>query len=227
MSTITADHRVTQVVRTKTDLFRKLLEWGGFGAGAILVAFGVVAIAMGFSGRATVADSLSLEKIVGSADMTPALIAKEAKDAGLTNVANMPTVDVAGKAIDNGTKARAFASYMRIHALEASGGFTYAQMGRFTAKPDAPKAELAVGGGTDNPQFAVIDAASKQPVANGVRNLWVTETALTTALNTSYMADRLGLFGIVVGIALLLSGIGFIVLAFAALHRTKVAVPLI
>jgi len=227
MSTITADHRVTHAARTKSELLRKLLEWGGFGAGAILIAFGVVAIAMGFSGRATVADSLKLEKIVGSADMTPALIAKEAKDAGLTNVANMPTVDVAGKAIDNGARARAFASYMRIHALEASGGFTYAQMGRFTAKPDAPKAELAVGGGTDNPQFAVIDAASKQPVANGVRNLWVTETALTTALNTSYMADRLGLFGIVVGIALLLSGIGFIVLAFAALHRTKVAAPLI
>jgi hypothetical protein len=224
MSTITADHRVTHVARTKSDLLRKLLEWGGFAAGAILVAFGVVAIAMGFSGRATVADSLKLEKIVGSADMTPALIAKEAKDAGLTNVANMPTVDVAGKAIDNGTRARAFASYMRIHTLEASGGFTYAQMGRFTAKPDAPKAELAVGGGTDNPQFAVIDAASKQPVANGVRNLWVTETALTTALNTSYMADRLGLFGIVVGIALLLSGIGFIVLAFAALHRKQIAV---
>ena len=226
MSTITADHRVTHAARTKSELLRKLLEWGGFGAGAILIAFGVVAIAMGFSGRATVADSLKLEKIVGSADMTPALIAKEAKDAGLANVANMPTVDVAGKAIDNGTRARAFASYMRIHALEASGGFTYAQMGRFTAKPDAPKAELAVGGGTDNPQFAVIDATSKQPVANGVRNLWVTETALTTALNTSYMADRLGLFGIVVGIALLLSGIGFIVLAFAALHRPKTAASL-
>ena len=218
MSTITADHRVTQVVRSKSDLMRKLLEWGGFAAGAILVAFGVVAIVMGFSGRATVADSLKLEKIVGSADMTPALIAKEAKDAGLTNV-TLPTVSVAGLAIDSGPRARAFASYMRIHTLEASGGFTYAEMGRFTAKPDAPKAELAVGGGTNNPQFAMIDAASKQPVANGVRNLWVTETALTTALNTSYMADRLGLFGIVVGIALLLSGIGFIVLAFAALHR--------
>jgi hypothetical protein len=227
MSTITADHRVTQVVRTKSDLMRKFFEWGGFAAGAILVAFGVVAIAMGFSGRATVADSLKLEKIVGSAHMTPALIAQEAKDPGLTNVANKPTVSVAGLAIDNGTRARAFASYMRIHALEASGGFTYAQMGRFTAKPGAPKAELAVGGGTDNPQFAMIDAASKQPVANGARNLWVTETALTTALNTSYMADRLGLFGIVVGIALLLSGIGFIVLAFAALHRPKSAASLI
>ena len=61
-----------------------------------------------------------------------------------------------GKAINNGTRARAFASYMRIHALEASGGYTYAQMGRFQAKPDAPKAELAVGGGTDNPQWALI-----------------------------------------------------------------------
>ena len=204
---------------------RKLLEWGGFAAGAILVSFGVAAIIMGFTGRSTVSDSLKQEKIVGSADMTPALIAKEAKDAGLTNVANLPTVSVAGKAIDSGPRARAFASYMRVHALEASGGFTYSQMGRFTAKPDAPKAQLAVGGGTDNPQYALIDQASKQPVANGARNLWVTETALTTALNTSYMADRLGLFGIVVGFALLLSGIGFIILAFAALHRTKIASP--
>ena len=224
MSTITAENRATKTVRQRSDLARKLFEWGGFGAGAVLVAFGVVAIVMGFSGRATVTDSLKQEKIVGSADMTPALIAKEAKEAGLTNVANMPTVSVAGKAINSGPRARAFASYMRIHALEATGGYTYAQMGRFTAKPNTPKAQLAVGGGTDNPAYALIDQASKQPVANGVRNLWVTETALTTALNTSYMADRLGLFGIVVGVALLLSGIGFIVLAFAALHRKQVAV---
>ena len=222
MSTITADKRVTSATRQRSDLIRKLFEWGGFAAGAVLIAFGVVAIIMGFSGRATVADSLKQEKIVGSADMTPALIAKEAKAAGLTNV-DLPTVAVAGEQINSGPRARAFASYMRIHALEATGGYTYAQMGRFQAKPDAPKAQLAVGGGTDNPQFALIDTATKQPVANGARNLWVTETALATALNTSYMADRLGLFGIVVGIALLLSGIGFIVLAFAALHRKWMA----
>jgi len=69
----------------------------------------------------------------------------------------------------------------------------------------------------------VADVKTKQPVANGARNLWVTETALTTALNTSYMADRLGVFGIVVGIALLLSGVGFVVLSFAALHRKRTA----
>ena len=224
MSTITADQRVSTAVRERSDLFRKLLKWGGFGAGAVLVAFGVVAIIMGFSGRATVANSLKVEKIVGSADMTPALIAKEAKDAGLVGI-DLPTVAVAGESINSGPRARAFASYMRIHALEATGGFTYAQMGRFQAKPDAAKADLAVGGGTDNAAAALVDPATKQPVANGIRNLWVTETALTTALNTSYMADRLGLFGIVVGIALLLSGIGFIILAFAALHRPRVAAP--
>jgi hypothetical protein len=222
MSTITADNRVTKAVAAKSDLLRKLFEWGGFGAGAILVAFGVAAIAMGFSGRSTVADSLKQEKIVGTADMTPALIAEEAKAAGLTNV-DLPTVAVAGKQVNSGPRARAFASYMRIHALEATGGYTYAEMGRFAAKPGTPKAQLAVGGGTDNPQYAQVDTATKQPVANGARNLWVTETALTTALNTSYMADRLGLFGIVVGVALLLSGIGFIVLAFAALHRKQIA----
>ena len=221
MSSITADNRVETASRGKSDLLRTLLEWGGFAAGAILVTFGIVAIVMGFNGRSTVSDSLKLEKIVGSSDMTPALIAKEAKDAGLTGV-SLPTKAVAGQQINSGDSARTFAQYMRIHALEATGGFTYAQMGRFQAKTDTPKAQLAVGGGTDNPQWALMDSATKQPVANGARNLWVTETALTTALNTSYMADKLGLFGIVVGFALLLSGIGFTILAFAALHRKKV-----
>ena len=43
--------------------------------------------------------------------------------------------------------------------------------------------------------------------------MWVTETALSTALNVSYMATQLSLFSLVVGIALLLAGVGFIVLA--------------
>jgi hypothetical protein len=221
MSTYT-ENRVTTVVRKKREGIRLFLELGGFIAGAVLVAFGVAAIVMGFNGRSTVADSLTQEKIVGGADMTPALIAKEAQEAGLTGV-DLPTVAVAGKAINSGERARAFASYMRIHALLATGGYTYAQMGRMQALPNTPKSELAPGGGTDNPKWAVMDEATKQPVSNGARNVWVTETALSTALNTSYMAEKLGLFGIVVGIALFLSGIGFIVLAYAALHRKRSA----
>jgi hypothetical protein len=221
MSTYT-ENRVTTVVRKKREGIRLFLELGGFIAGALLVAFGVAAIVMGFNGRSTVADSLTQEKIVGGADMTPALIAKEAQEAGLTGV-DLPTVAVAGKAINSGERAREFASYMRIHALLATGGYTYAQMGRMQALPNTPKSELAPGGGTDNPKWAVMDEATKQPVSNGARNVWVTETALSTALNTSYMAEKLGLFGIVVGIALFLSGIGFIVLAYAALHRKRSA----
>jgi hypothetical protein len=217
-----SENRVVTAVRTRSSSIRRFLELGGFIAGAVLIAFGVVAILMGFNGRSTVVDSLKQEKIVGGADMTPALIAKEAQEAGLTGV-DLPTVAVAGKAINSGERARAFASYMRIHALLATGGYTYAQMGRMQALPNTPKSELAPGGGTDNPKWAVMDEATKQPVSNGARNIWVTETALSTALNTSYMADKLGLFGIVVGFALFLSGIGFIVLAYAALHRKRAA----
>ena len=56
-------------------------------------------------------------------------------------------------------------------------------------------------------------------MSNGARNVWITETALTTALNSSYMASQLGLFGIVVGIALLLSGFGFAILAVGGALR--------
>ena len=40
----------------------------------------------------------------------------------------------------------------------------------------------------------------------------MTQTALTTALNTSFFAERVALFSIVMGAALLLTGIGFFVL---------------
>jgi hypothetical protein len=198
------------------------MEWGGFAAGAILVVFGVVTIVMGFSGRSTVSDKLEQEKISGTPDMTPALTEKAIKEAKLKGV-NAPDCTVADKAIDSGPRARCFADYMRIHALEGTGGYVYSQMGRFEAKPGAPKAELAAGGGTDNEKFAAIDPKTKQPATNGARNVWVTETALATALNTSYMAERISTFGIVVGVALLLSGIGFIVLAFAALRPGRKA----
>jgi multisubunit Na+/H+ antiporter MnhC subunit len=58
-------------------------------------------------------------------------------------------------------------------------------------------------------------------VANGRRDIWVTYTALTTALNSSYMATQMALFGIVVGIALLLAGLGFAILAIGGALRNR------
>ena len=91
------------------------------------------------------------------------------------------------------------------------------------SQPGAPASQLAQGGGTNNPEYALVDPQTKQPVANGARDIWVTETALTTGLNTSYMAEQLGNFGIVVGIALLLSGLGFGVLTVGGALRRRTA----
>jgi len=198
---------------------RKFFEFGGVAAAAILIAFGIAAIVMGVNGRSTVHNSLGLEKIVGTPDMTPAAIKKAGTEAGLPASTKYPTVSVAGKQINTGERARTFAQYMRIHALEATHGMTYAEMGRWLAKPGAPKSALDALGATSNPKWALVDPKTKQPVENGLRNLWVTETALTTALNTSYMAEQLSIFGIVVGVALLLSGFGFAILAIGGALR--------
>jgi len=88
----------------------------------------------------------------------------------------------------------------------------------YLAKPGTPKADLTPDGATSNAAYAQIDPKTNQPVSNGARNVWVTETALTTALNVSFMASQLSLFSIVVGLALLLTGIGFVVLDYVALH---------
>jgi len=199
---------------------RKALEIGGFIAAAVLIAFGVVAITMGVNGRHTVSNSLANEYIVGSPDMTPTAIKAEAQKAGIASaVKQWPTENIANQKIDTGAEARQMAMYMHIHSLEATGGYTYAQMGQFTAKPGTPKSQLMPGGGTSNAEFAVIDPKTQQPVPNGARQVWVTYNALGTALNTSYMASQLALFGIVVGIALLLTGIGFAVLAVGGTLR--------
>jgi hypothetical protein len=192
---------------------RRWLQYGGFAAGIVLIIFGAVAIAMGANGRSTVRDNLRQEQIVGSSDMTPAGIKAEAGKAGLTGV-SFPSCSVAGVTVTTGAEARCFASYMRIHALEASGGQTYSQMARYAS---------ADGKGT-NDAAAATKGSNGQPLDNPARTVWISETAFSTALNVSYMADQLALFGVVVGIALLLSGIGFIVLAAFGMVRLASAV---
>ena len=179
---------------------KKWFQWGGVAASVLLIAFGIGCIAIGFSGRSEVQSDLQKEMIVGTPDMTPAGITQEVKNAKLQNV-SIPSCSVAGQKIDTGAKAKCFAEYMRIHTLEATGGQVYATMGRYLtpsgqATNDASKAAMVNG----------------QPKENAARNIWVTETALTTALNTSYFATQVALFSIVMGAALLLTGIGFFIL---------------
>jgi hypothetical protein len=186
----------------------KLFRYGGLVASAVLIVFGIASIGMGAAGHNTVRDNLKAEQIVGTPDMTPKAIAAEAKAAKLTNV-DLPSCSVAGKTIDTGSKARCFAQYMRVHALEGTGGQVYSEMGRYLDTN---------GKATNDENAAAMDPKSGKPVENGARNLWVTETALSTALNTSYFAENVALFSIVMGIALLLTGIGFLVVSLELLR---------
>jgi hypothetical protein len=180
---------------------RKFFEYGGWIAGAVLIVFGVIAIVMGVNGRSEVRDALAAQKITATPDA-----------AEITNGKLQP-----GEAIKTGAQAKQFAKVMEHHALEATKGQHYAEMGRFLTTSGQPTSDEAQ---------AAKDPKTGQPVENGLRNLWVTETALTTALNMSYMAEQLSLFGIVVGVALLLTGIGFLVLSIGgALRRAESVEP--
>jgi len=196
---------------------RKVFEIGGIVAAVILVGFGVAAIVLGANGRSTVKTDLAEQKITGTPDMTPQAIKSEAAKAGLdVSTLPIPSCTVANQAIDTGSKARCFAQYMTIHALEATGGLYYSQMPRYAT---------ANGKGT-NEEAAALKSSTGTPVENPARNVWIDETALSTALNASYMADQTSVFGIVVGIALLLSGVGFAILAAGGALRTGRSRPL-
>jgi hypothetical protein len=186
----------------------KLFSIGGYVAATVLIVLGVGLVVVGGIGRNYIQDQLAREAIVGSDDMTPSKTDAAIKEAGLQDV-SAPSCTVAGDDVDTGKEAKCFADYMRIHTLEATGGRTYAQMPQYATKD---------GKGTNDPSQAE-KGPDGSPQSNEARNIWVNETALTNALYTSYFAENVSLFAIIVGIAMLLVGIGFVVLTVFARRR--------
>ncbi len=170
----------------KELVMSKVFQYGGIVASIILIAFGAGSIVTGFNGRDRVHNDLAREQIVGTPDSS-----------------------IPNQLVNNGTKAEAFAKTMRKHTLEATGGQTYAQMGRYMGKNGKP---------TNDQKLAAVNPKTGQPVDNPLRNLWVTETALTTALHSSYFAESVATFAIVMGFALMLTGGGFLVLTLRVLR---------
>ncbi len=165
---------------------KKVFAYGGIAASIVLVAFGAGAVAIGATGLSDVRNEITAQGITATDDA-----------AELTNGRLQP-----GQAIKTGADARAFADIMEHHVLESTEGKRYAEMGRF----------VTPSGGDTSDEALAAKTPDGRPVENGLRNMWVTETALTTALNTAFFAERVALFSIVMGIALLLTGIGFLVL---------------
>ncbi len=167
-------------------VMKKWFGYGGIAASVILVAFGAGAIGIGVNGYNEVRNEIAAQNITAGDDA-----------AEITNGKLQP-----GQAIKTGADARAFADIMEFHTLAATDDRRYAEMGRF----------LTADGKDTSDEALAAKTAEGRPVENGLRNMWVTETALTTALNTAFFAERVALFSIVMGIALLLTGIGFLVL---------------
>jgi hypothetical protein len=163
----------------------KLYIYAGIAASIVLVAFGAGSMYMGFDGRDRVRDDIAREQIVGTDDSS-----------------------IAGQKVDTGSEAQTFAAVIRKHTLEATGGQTYAQMGRFLDENGNPTSDEAA---------AAKDPKTGEPVENGLRNMWINSTALSTALNTAYFAESVATFAIVMGVAMLLTGIGFLVLTVRVL----------
>ena len=185
---------------------RKALEFGGYAAAVILVGFGIASLVVSIVGRSEVQDNLAREQIEGTPDMTPEGIQESVQAAGI-EVSDLPTCSVAGELVDTGSEAKCFADYMRVHALEATGGRVYAEMGRYLTES---------GEETNDPAEAA--KQDGQPVPNQARDIWVTETALSTALYMGFFGETVSMFGILVAIALIIAGIGFGILAYATLR---------
>jgi hypothetical protein len=129
-------------------------------------------------------------------------------DLAREQIVGTPDSKIPGRLVDSGSEAQDFAAVIREHTLEATGGQTYAQMDRFLDENGNPTSDEAQ---------AAKDPRTGEPVENGLRDMWVTSTALTTALNTAYFAESTATFVIVMGIAMLLTGIGFLVLTLRLL----------
>jgi hypothetical protein len=172
---------------------RRLFQFGGYFASGILILLGAGTILVGALGFSEVRDTIAEEKITATPDA-------RAQGADLDP----------GQVIDTGAEAKEFAKIIRAHVLEITGGRTYAEMGRF----------LTPSGEETNDEAEAATDEQGNPVPNSLRDIWVTATSLTTALNTAFLAERIALFSIVMGVALLLTGVGFLVLTISVLRPT-------
>lgn len=179
------------------------LRVGGYISGGVLIFFGIAVIALGIWGFAFTRDHIEREGITFGSIEDPA-VAEHAPD-------------WAGEPVDTGRKALAQAEIMREHTLSGSGGLTYAQLGRYQS------AENPTDPAGTNDEAAAAKDENGDPISNSARDTWVTETALATALDMGFMSEMLSIFSIIVGIALLITGIGLVILAKGVFGRSRAA----
>jgi hypothetical protein len=124
-------------------------------------------------------------------------------DLAREQIVGTPDSAIPNQKVDTGGEAKEFAATIRMHTMEATGNQTYSQMGRFLDESGKP---------TEDEAAAAKDPKTGEAVENPARNIWISSTAFQTALNTAYFAENVATFVIAIGGALLLVGIGFLIL---------------
>lgn len=167
-----------------------LVERAGKGRRRMLLIAGLMAIVIG------------LGSIIGGA--AGAVYAYD--QAATENVVTPEDASIPAAEVRGPLTMKAQADIIRKHTLERTGGLYYAEMpGRVEQLDEAGNVVLDESG---------------EPVMipNAAREIWLTATTLTTALNLGIMAYALAAFAVVTGLALVSSGAVFLSLRKSSLN---------
>ena len=112
------------------------------------------------------------------------------------NITTPEDASIPNARVDDAETAHSMAEIIGVHALEATDGQTYAEMGRFLA---------ADGGETSDEEAALKDEAGN-PVPNPLRTVAFQASTLQTMLHTSHMAFNVA--DLVIGLGALIAVLG-------------------
>jgi hypothetical protein len=174
----TAAERDRHTLQELVQRARNLVWLGVAFAGLVMIVGGAYALKEGLDARDQVEDKLVAQQIV-----TP-------EDASIPN-----------ETVDDEATAESMAEIISKHSEEATGGLTYAEMGRFQSaeNPEDPA-------GTSDESEAATDQ-NGNPISNPQRNTAFQASALQTSLYTSVMAFNVAKLVIGLGVAFILLGL--------------------
>lgn len=144
--------------------------------GIVFVGAGIYTTARGWDARQTVRAELLAQNITTT------------EDAAIPNAR-----------VQDGATAHAMAEIIGVHAEEATGGQTYAEMGRF----------LTPDGGSTSDEAAAATDKDGNPVPNPLRDVAFQASALQASLHTSHMAWDVST--LVIGLGLMIATLGFVI----------------
>ncbi|PJE50726.1 MAG: hypothetical protein COV29_03250 [Candidatus Yanofskybacteria bacterium CG10_big_fil_rev_8_21_14_0_10_36_16] len=119
------------------------------------------------------------------------------KNVARENIITPSDASIPEKPVRGPFTLKAQADIIREHALNSTGGLTYAEMPRQIAKVD------------ENGKTVLDDNGEPVMVSNEARNIWVTATTLTTALNLGIITYAFSGLVLLLGLISVWTGITF------------------